>query len=168
MNKNINTTWIILVISLSLIVSCEYVLNIKGYVKSNNTKKPLKGVKVVISKRDIMVETDSNGFFDIYNFGEKIEPHIVIIKQNYKSFDMDLTSSSRTRSYIVNDESIFYKYEEPYYPEPNNKKTYTLGTWVQRFSQNFSINKDTITFYLDTIDINAEIEYSKKSFISPH
>lgn len=107
-------------------------------------------------------KTDSNGFFEVFSETRPFQdPTILVTMDGYKPFQLRIEGKSDETSYSVKSESIFVDYEEPVYPDPNNRGTFITGTWIDKWSKEFKIG-DTLCIYLVSEDTKAEVERNKK------
>ena len=83
-----------------------------GQVLSNPSKTPVEGATVLLMNQNISVRTDENGFFKISGSGCS-DANIKISKNNYKPFEITLSSSSNHKAYKVKSESISVDYDNP-------------------------------------------------------
>ena len=81
-----------------------------GQVLSNTSKTPVQGATVLLMNQNISVKTDENGFFKISGSGCS-DANIKISKNNYKPFEITLSSSSNHKAYKVKSESISVDYD---------------------------------------------------------
>jgi hypothetical protein len=84
-----------------------------------------------------------------------------VSKKGYKPFQLKIDYSGEETSYTIKSESISVDYDEPVYPDPNNRETFITGTWIEKWSQDFS-TRDTLSIYLMKEDTKAEVETIRK------
>jgi len=156
----------ILIYALIIILfgSCDAVLTIDGRVLSHRNKLPITGATVELVGENDSVKTDQNGYFHIEKIsGFSIEPVIRVTAGNYKPFEIEMNHSCESKSYKVNNAFIDVDFDKPVYRDSNN---FIVSTSVKKYSGSFTIDNDTLLLYLDTMNINAEIEQSKQQFTS--
>lgn len=153
----------------SILLSCACYVSVKGRVLSASDKHPIEGASVELVGRNKITTTDKDGYFHIWvQTGFCFDPHIKITAGNYKPFDITFKGTSESRSYVLKSQSESIEYDEPFYPDPNNRQTFVTGTWIEKYSEKFSALSDTITFFLDTIDTKGEIERIKATLRKPN
>lgn len=142
-----------------IFTSCDFSTGIEGKVIDKETGIPISHANInLLDGQDIEL-SDASGYFKVYcNTGAyKVNPIITVTKNGYKPFKIKIENSKDKINYIVSSESFFVEYDEPFYPDTNNRKTFISGTWINKWSQNFIVD-DTLTILLNKDDIDSEIE----------
>lgn len=152
-------------LSILLLSSCDCHVSVKGKVISTESKLPIEGAIVEMIGKNITTKTNKNGYFHIWDqTGFCYEPNIKITIDKYKPFEIKFIKSGDSKSYELQSKSESLDYDEPFYPDSKNKNTFITGTWIEKYSEKFSVLSDTVTFYLDTIDVASEIKKTKSKF----
>lgn len=152
------TRLIVLFLVSTVLQSCDCVPHVKGIVISNSTREPIEGASIVLVDQDESTLSDKNGFFEVSKHtGFCFDPQVRISKVNYKSFELTVSGSNESKSYKVTSKQDFIEYDKPFYPDINEKSTFTTGAWIDKYSQYFTVSSDTILFYLDTLDAKGEV-----------
>ena len=139
-------------------------MTIQGRIFTHEGHTPIAGATVEFVDNQEIVKSDSTGYFSISKPRSFLtDPHIRITNKNYKPFEVSIRQSKESKSYEVKSESYFIDYEKPFYPDSNNKNTFTIGTWIKKYSENFAVNSDSLLVYLDILDVNREIEGQKNA-----
>lgn len=151
----------ICVLIISAFTTCKFLAEcfpeFTGRVLSNSNKTPIEGATVELINQSIKVKTDKDGFFKISTSG-CFDAHFRISKEHYKPFEITFRSSSNSNSYEIKSESKSVDYDEPFFPDTNNKNTFITGTWITQNSESFSVSSGALTYYLDTLkNITEEI-----------
>lgn len=147
---------------ISILVSCDCYVSVKGKVFSNSDKHPIEGATIEMVGRNKTTKTNKDGYFHIWEqTGFCFDPQIKITTNNYKPCEITFKGSTDSKSFELKSESDFVNYEKPFYPDTNNKGTFIVGTWIEKYSENFAFSGDTVLFYLDTINPKKEIEKIK-------
>lgn len=135
------------------LLSCDCYVSVKGRVFSNRSRRAIEGAEIEMVGRNVRVNSDKNGFFHIEEqTGFCYDPHIRIIAEEYKPFEITLKRSDGIRIFELKSESEFMEYAKPFYPDSNNKSTFTTGTWIEKFSEHFAYQGDSVLFYLDSFN----------------
>jgi hypothetical protein len=141
---------------LILTSSCDCFIKIKGTVISSSTGKPIEGALVEMMKQDKTV-TDSLGRFLVAKHtGFCFDPILLITKPKYKPFKIKIETKSKTIRYSITYDSESFDFNKPIYPDTTNKKTFIVGSWIEKYSRNFQVRNDSLFIYLD--DSNPENE----------
>lgn len=142
--------YILLCVLLLPLQACtSFSVKILGRVFDKETGRPLVGTTVNLLDGSDIMKTDSEGFFEVFSETRPFqEPSILVTKDGYKPFQLRIDGNSEEISYIVMSESIFVDYEEPVYPDPNNRGTFITGTWINKWSKEFKTG-DTLSIYLE-------------------
>ncbi len=149
-------------LTILLLSSCDCYVSIKGKVISTESKLPIEGAIVEMIGKNITTKTNKDGYFHIWDQnGFCYEPDIKITIDEYKPFKIKFKKSGDSKSYDIQSKSESLDYDEPIYPDSNNKNTFITGTWIEKYSKKFSVLSDTVIFYLDTIDVASEIKKTK-------
>ena len=160
-----NTAFLVTIL---LLQSCDCFVSVKGKIISNSTKQPIQGAIIEMVDKSESTKSDAEGYFSLSKqVGLCFGPQIKITKKNYKPFEMNLSGSNESKSYKVKSKQDFVDYDAPFFPDPNDKGTFTIGTWIEKYSQMFSVRSDTILFYLDTVNVESEILQIKSRFRHP-
>ena len=154
---------ILLCILLLPLQACtSFSVRILGRVFDKEIGLPLVGTTVNLLDGSDIKKTASNGYFEVFSEARPFQdPTILVTKDGYKPFQLRIERESDETSYIVKSESIFVDYEEPVYPDPNNRETFITGTWINKWSKEFKTG-DTLSIYLVREDEKAEVERNKK------
>ena len=141
---------------------CSFSVKILGRVVDKETGLSISGATAnLLEGRDIK-KTDNAGLFEVFSETRPFQdPTILVTKNGYKPFQLRIEDSSEETNYIVKSESISVDYDEPVYPDPNNRETFITGIWIDKWSKEFKTG-DTLTIYLVREDRRAEIERAKK------
>lgn len=140
----------------------SFSVGILGRVFDKETGLPLVGTTINLLDGGDIKETDSNGFFKVFSETSPFQdPTILVTKDGYKPFQLRIERNNDETSFIVKSKSIYVDYEEPVYPNPNNRGTFITGTWIDKWSKEFKTG-DTLSIYLVREDIKAEVERNKK------
>lgn len=138
--------------------SCDCCTVVKGKVLSNTTKIPIGGAVVQLIGENETVQTDKNGLFELEKVtGFCFDPHIKILKQHYKPFEMTFKNTDNSISYEVKSKSYFVTYDKPFYPDSYDTSSFITGTWITEYSGSFAVTSDGEVYYLDTINLSREI-----------
>lgn len=152
------TRLIVLFLISAVLQSCDCVPRVKGIVISNSTKQPIEGASIVLVDQDESTLSNKNGFFEVSKHtGFCFDPQVRISKVNYKPFELTVSGSNESKSYKVASKQDFIEYDKPFYPDIDDKRTFTTGAWIDKYSQYFTISSDTILFYLDTLEVKDEV-----------
>ncbi|MEO7767121.1 MAG: hypothetical protein ABIS01_06835 [Ferruginibacter sp.] len=132
---------------------------VEGKVLSNSSKLPLEGAFVELVGKSETTKTDRNGYFKVEKIvGVCFDPKVRITKDHYKPFEITFKSSRDSRIFEIRSQSDFITYDKPFYPDPNNTKTFMTGTHIDKYSKHFASDSNINRYYLDTIDIKKEIQ----------
>lgn len=146
-------------ISVVFFQSCDCHILVEGKVLSNSSKLPLEGAFVELIGKNETTKTDRNGYFKVEKIvGICFDPIVRITKDHYKPFEITFRSSGDSKNFEIRSQSEFITFDKPFYPDPNNTKTFMIGMHIDKYSKNFAINSNTNRFYLDTINIKKEIQ----------
>lgn len=146
-----------------LLSSCDCWVVVNGKVISSLTGKPIIGAKIELIDRNITSNSDQNGNFSIEEMtGLCYNPKIRVTYKQYKPFEIELESDSDFRNYKVRNESEYVDFDEPFYPNPDNKKTFIVSTLIEKYSRDFEIKSDSLIIYLDENNPAKEIELMKQ------
>lgn len=130
----------------------------KGKVIDVDTGKPISNVTVNLLDGKDIKKTNDIGYFEVeYVTGFCEDPEITLSTKGYKPFYLKIKHSNGKTHYITKSETIWVNYDHPFYPDINNKTTVIIGTWIEKWSQDYS-TKDTLIIYLMKADIKTEIE----------
>jgi len=142
--------FIILTLILFTAFTCDCNVHFVGKVYDKEENVPINGVKVEFMGSEIAEHTDENGDFSLsYIGGSKCYPReIKVTIEGYKPFRLRVNSKGKFKSFEVFNESEFFEFETPLYPDPENKRTFITGTWVDLNSRDFRVSSDSIIFYL--------------------
>ncbi|MCL8009547.1 carboxypeptidase-like regulatory domain-containing protein [Gelidibacter japonicus] len=147
-----------------LLSSCDCQIIVNGKVISSETGKPISGAKIEMVDRNLNSATDQNGNFRIGEMtGFCYSPKIKVTFENHKPFEIELDSDSQSQNYKVKKESESVDFDEPFYPDPNNKNTFIISTWIEKYSGNFEIKSDSLIIYLDEKNRAKEMESIKRN-----
>ncbi|GGK70028.1 hypothetical protein GCM10011405_17600 [Rufibacter glacialis] len=103
-------------------------------------------------------KTASNGLFQVFSeTGPFQDPILQISKPGYKPFHLQIERNKEETRYMIKSEQVFVEYDTPVYPDLNNRKTFSAGTWINKWSQDFK-NGDTLSIYLEREDIKTEVD----------
>ena len=150
---------IILVISVSLLmlISCDCEIKVVGKVLEKDSGKPIQGAVVDLLKGADIEKTNSKGIFEVIKItGFCKDPMINISSTRYKPFQIVIKKSKGQATYSIKTETKWIDFNKPYYPDPKNANTYITGTWINRWSENFTI-ADTLIVYLSKEDSTQNI-----------
>jgi hypothetical protein len=146
-----------------LLCSCDCWIQVNGKVISSETGKPISGAKIEMVDKNLTSTSDQNGNFTIGEMtGFCYSPKVRITYDNHKPFEIELESESDFQNYKLKKESEFVEYNEPFYPNPNNKNTFMNGTWIEKYSGDFKIKSDSLFIYLEENNLTNEIELIKQ------
>lgn len=149
--------------ALLIFSSCDCLVAVNGKIISSKTGNPLQGAEIRMIEKGFKTQSDANGNFILKEAtGFCYTPKIKVEYPNYKPFEIKIISDSKTKTYVVSKELISIDYKEPFYPNPLNKSTYFLSTWINKFSQNFKIKSDSLIIYLDEDNRDLEISAIKQ------
>lgn len=156
MKRKMSRKYIFLCILLLPLQACtSFPVKIIGRVFDKETGLPLLGTTVNLLDGSDIKKTDSNGFFEVSTETRPFQdPVILVTKESYKPFQLRIDGNSEEISYVVKSESISVDYEEPVYPDPNNRGTFITGTWIDKWSNEFKTG-DTLSIYLVREDTKA-------------
>ncbi len=153
--------WLI-ALTMTIGYSCDYHINIHGKILLYNSDIPVQGAKIELVNRNISVLSGATGDFNIgEHTGRSYNPVLRITKENYKPFEIELDHEDNSKVYKVKTESVYHHLDEPFYPNPNNEDTYLVNIPLEKYSQNFKLNNDTIIVHLEHSNIQNEIESLK-------
>jgi hypothetical protein len=139
--------------------SCDCLTVINGIVISAETGEPISNAEVVLVNQDEFVKTDSNGVFSIgKHTGFCFTPELLISKDGLKKFNFMIEHYKGDTKYVVRSDWEYINLDKPYYPDPNNPNWKVLRYSRNKNSQDFSVFSDTIHFFLETDDLEKEIE----------
>ena len=146
-----------------LLYSCDCWIEVNGKVISSNTGKAISGAKVEMLGRNLNSTSDQNGKFSIGEMtGFCYDPKIKVTYDGHKPFIIELESESDFQSYKLKCESESVNFGEPFYPDPKNRNTYILSTWIDKYSKDFEIKSDSLIIYLNEDNLVKEIERIKE------
>ena len=74
---------------------------------------------------------------------------------------MEIDYESEETVYTLRRESEFINFDKPFYTDSTGKK-FTVGVEIEKYSRNFSLKSDSLFVYLDTVDVESEIEKIKQ------
>ena len=145
---------------------CDYCIQLKGRVLSNENGEPIRDVHVTLKSKNITVITDSLGFFNLKHCGggRPPKPEYIISKTGYKDFEIEFHSTGLGSGFIVKTGEKNYDLGGKFfYPDSTNLSTYHAVIALEKYSQDFSKKGDSFMFYLDIDDIDIDFEnYLKK------
>ena len=150
----------IMTISLTF-YGCDYYIQLKGRVLSNENGEPIKDAHVTLKSINITVTTDSLGFFHLKHVGgcRVPKPLYVIRKEGYKDFEIEFRSIGSGRAVIVKNGEKYYDLGGKFfYPDSTNLSTYHAFITFEKYSQDFSKRGDSFVFYMDIDDIDIDFE----------
>ena len=155
---------LLILIGISLLLSsCDCQIIVNGRIISSTTGKPISGAKIEMVDRDIFTKSDKNGYFSIGEMtGFCYSPEIKVSYNNHKPFQIELESESDYQNFKLKRESESVEFDEPVYPDPKNRNTFIISTWIEKYSQDFEIKSDSIIIYLDEKNLTKEIESIKE------
>ncbi|GAA3573511.1 hypothetical protein GCM10022395_23490 [Snuella lapsa] len=137
----------------------------KGKVISSINGKPISGAKIEMVDRNLNSTTDNSGNFRIGEItGRCYAPKIKVTYEGYKPFEIELESDSDYQNYKLKKESKSVDFEEPFYPDPNDRNTFISSTWIEKYSEDFEMKSDSLIIYLDEDNPAKEIELIKQKF----
>ena len=149
---------------LIFLTACDCFTVVKGRIISDETKLPIANATIELIDKNTIVKSDNNGQFKIeYVSGFCFDPKIRITSENYKPFEIKIHTTSHSKSYELKSESKSIDYEKPFYPNSAKDSGFMTGTWINNFSQNFSVCNDSLFIYLDDDNIKKEIESIQKT-----
>ena len=151
------------IIGISLFLSsCDCWIEVNGKVISSATGKPISGAKIEMIDRNIFSESDENGDFSIGEMtGFCYSPKIKVTFDNHKPFQIELESDSDSQNFKLKRESESVDFDKPIYTDPNNKNTFIVSTWIEKYSRDFEIKSDSLIIFLDERNLEKEIESMK-------
>ncbi|WP_157208824.1 carboxypeptidase-like regulatory domain-containing protein [Mariniflexile maritimum] len=146
-----------------LLSSCDCWIVVNGKVISSETGKPISGAKIEMIGKNLYSTTDQNGNFSIGEMtGFCYSPKIKVSYNEHKPFEIELESESDFQNYKLKRESESVDFDKPFYPNPNNRNSFILSTWIEKYSGNFEIKSDSLIIYLDEKNLVKEIELIKQ------
>ena len=146
-----------------LLSSCDCWISVNGKVVSSETGKPISGAKIEMIDKNLTSTSDQNGNFSIGEMtGFCYSPKVRITYDNHKPFEIELESDSDFKNYKLKKESESVDFDEPFYPDPNNRNTFILSTQIEKYSGSFEIKSDSLIIYLDEKNPTKEIELIKR------
>ena len=146
-----------------LLSSCDCQILVKGKVISSETGKPINGAKIEMVGKNLNSTTDQNGNFRIGEMtGFCYSPKVKVTYKGHKPFEIELESDSDFQNYKLKKASESIDFDEPFYPDPTNKNSYIVATWIEKYSGNFKIKSDSLIIYLDENNLTKEIELAKR------
>lgn len=149
---------------LIFLTACDCFTVVKGRIISDETKLPIANATIELIDKNTIVKSDNEGQFKIeYVSGFCFDPKIRITSNNYKPFEIKIRHSNHSKSYELKSESEFIDYEKPFYPNPSKDSGFMTGTWINIFSQNFSVSNDSVFICFDGDNIKKEIENIQKT-----
>ena len=156
------TTLILTSFYLFFLVSCDYGTGITGKVIDKETRRPISNATVNLLDGKDIKKTSNEGYFAVYRqMGAfKVDPEVEITQKGYKPFKIKISSSHGKISYSVKSETKWVDFKEPLSFESKHKTSELEGTWLEKWSQNFTVG-DTLLIYLTKDDEKAEIEKIK-------
>lgn len=153
----------ILILLLYPFFSCDCQIGVQGQILSANTKKPIQGAKIEMIDREIISFSDKDGFFAIGEMtGFCYTPILRVTYEDYKPFEIELASDSNKRIFKIREESEDIDLEEPFHPNPENKRTFIRTIPIEIYSRNFKIINDSVFIYLDKKNLKGEIDSIKE------
>ena len=160
--------YLLSILTLSLtFFGCDYCIQLKGRVLSNETGEPISGAIVALKSRNITVTTDSLGFFHLTECGGGRPPKCIygIRKEGYKDFEIEFASTSSRSVTIVKKGSKDYDLGGRYfYLDSTNLSTFWGVITFEKYSRDFSKRGDSVIFYMDIDDTEIDFENFLKSF----
>lgn len=136
---------------------CFHVID--GIVIDKNTGKAVSNAAIQLG--NTKSTSNINGMFEI---GESAcgKLNLNVSKNGYKPFEMNFSYSNGFKKYEINSTSKWFEYPAPFYHDSLNRNTFTTGTWIDQYSEDFQIKSDTVLIYLVIDDIQGEIDTIKK------
>jgi hypothetical protein len=148
-------------IFLLILCSCDCVIKVTGKVLDKESNKPVIGATVDLLKGADLEKTNEKGIFEVIRVsGFCKDPLINVSLVGYKPFQIEIKKSKGCTQFSVKTELTWVDYKQPYYPDPNNKNTYIYGIWINKWSQDFTVN-DTLIIYLSKDNLPREIEQTQ-------
>ncbi len=149
---------------LIFLTACDCLTVVEGRIISNETRLPISNATIELLDKKTTVKSDNKGQYKIeYVSGFCFDPKIRITSENYKPFEIKIRTTSHSKSYELKSETKSIEYEKPFYPNSAKDSGFMTGTWINKFSQNFSVYNDSIFIYLDDDNIKKEIESIQKT-----
>ena len=152
---NIKITLILLAITS---VSCDCVIKVNGKVLDKTTGKPLNKAHVKLTSGRASTTTNELGQFELTEVtGFCKDPVIQVFTSNYLPFQLKIKKENNQTTYSVKSDSYWKEFDKPHYPDSTNKNTCLVGTWLDKWSQDFAF-KDSLIIYLtrDSLSMNKK------------
>jgi hypothetical protein len=158
---------IIMIIYMLLIIilyGCiDSVVKLEGRVVSNITGEPIVDAKIKLKYANIIVTTDSLGYFNLtYICGISEKKEFLITKKGYKDFEIEVDYKHPQMIYKISNESYYYdlKNSNQLCPDTITSANVWLTTIsFDKYSKDFAIKKDSLIVYLDfDLGIDGEFE----------
>ncbi len=141
-------------------------VKIEGYVKSNAGKKEIAGVKVLWQKQNIIMETNSAGYYSFNNISQN-SGWLFFDKEGYFK-DSVFVALSNQKSKLVDDKFLsaipkldnllIYTIVENRYP---NDQRYTL--FVQASITDVENNIDSVNVRSTALNFNKQLKYNPQT-----
>ena len=144
---------------------CDYCIGLNGRVLSNITGEPIRDVQVRLKSRNIIVKTDSLGFFSLEDCGggSPPKPIYTISKEGYKDFEIEFSRKSSEKIYKVKTGEKNYDLNGKFfYPDTTNLSTYFGIIEFEKYSQDFANRNDSLVVYLDVDDMDIDFDFFLK------
>lgn len=155
--------YIISFVFLITIISCDCYVEVKGQIVSSSTGKPIENTQVTLIDKNREVYSDQNGNFLIdMQTGFCFDPEIQVSKKGFKPFQVLISGDSQSKNFKITSESRFVDFDEPLYSDSCNRKTFITGTWIEKYSQDFKSQNNSLIIYLDTDNLKEEIKGLKE------
>ena len=90
------------------------------------------------------------------------DPEIQVTKEGFKPFQILISSNSESKTYQIKSISQSVDFDEPVYPDSTNRNTFKVGSWIEKYSQDFESKNDSLIIYLDTENFEKEIKDLKE------
>lgn len=143
--------------------SCDCYVKVTGQIVSSSTGKPIENALVTMIDKNREVYSDQNGKFLIdMQTGFCFDPEINVNKEGYKPFQILISGDSESKTYKIRSISQSVDFDEPVYPDSSNRNTFIVGTWIEKYSQNFESKNDRLIIYLDIENFEEEIKELKE------
>ena len=118
-------------IFLSILYSCDCETKVTGKVLDKDTGQPIADAKVDLLNGAALGKTNGNGIFQVVKVtGFCKDPLLKVSSTGYKPFQIEIKKSKGSTQYIIKTESTWIDYNQPFYPDTNNRNTFIKGIWI--------------------------------------
>lgn len=148
--------YILICIFLLPLQACNFSVGVLGKVFDKETGQPISLAMVDLLDGKDRENTNIDGFFEVFSQTRPFQDAVILVtKEGYKPFHLKIVRTADETTYVIKSESISVDYDQPIYPDPNNRNTFITGTWIDKWSTDLRTG-DTLSIYLSREDTKAE------------